>query len=344
MFIIENVPLSIYSTMRLGGVARFVTDVSDRQDVTEAVAWAKEKSLPVIMIGQGSNIIWSDKGFDGLLLINKIMGIEVFEEDDENIYVTSGAGELWDDVVNNTVDNGYSGIEQLSLIPGTAGATPVQNVGAYGRETADVLTTVEAFDTQTNTFITIPASECEFGYRTSRFKTHDKGRYLITKVTFHLTKAAPSPPFYSALESYLLEHDVKSYNAKEIRKAVIAIRNSKLPNPAKIANVGSFFHNPIVDSKKAFNLANKYPDMPHWPLKDDTTKLSAAWLIEQAGYKDFHDTKTGMATWHLQPLVLVNEKATSTKDLLNFKQIIVTGVKEKFGIDLQQEPELIGPE
>lgn len=341
MFILENVPLSVHSTMRLGGNAAFATDVNTRQDILEAVAWANERRLPILMIGHGSNIIWGDKGFDGLVLFNKFEGLEFFEEDDENIYLSAGAGEVWDGVVKRASDKGFSGIEQLSLIPGTVGATPVQNVGAYGREIKDVLTTIEAYDLKENAFVTIPASDCEFAYRSSRFKTTDKGRFLITKVTLHLTKTPLSPPFYASLESYLEEHEITDYSPKSIREAVIAIRTSKLPDPSKVANVGSFFHNPIIESTKAFKLIDKYPDTPHWPQTNGDTKFSAAWFIEQAGFKDYHDEVTGMATWATQPLVLVNEKAESTKSVLDFKKKIVDAVDQKFGIILQQEPEFI---
>lgn len=342
MFILENVPLSVHSTMRLGGNARFATEINSRQDISEAVSWANERSLPIITVGSGSNIIWSDDGFNGLVLINKFSGVEIFEEDAENIYVSAGAGEIWDDVVEQAVKRGLSGIEQLSLIPGTVGATPVQNVGAYGCEIKDVLTTIEAYDLQTHNFVTIPASDCDFGYRTSRFKKEDKGRFVITKVTLHLTKTPLSPPFYSSLESYLQSHNITNYSPQNIRDAVIAIRTTKLPDPRNIANVGSFFHNPIIDSNKAFKIIDKYADIPHWRQQDGKVKFSAAWLIEQAGFKDYHDAETGMATWHSQPLVLVNENAHSTEQLMSFKERIVEAVQKKFGLTLKQEPELIG--
>lgn len=342
MYILENTPLSTLSTMRLGGNARYMTDVNDRKDVQEAYRWAKEQNLPVIMIGEGSNIIWTDGGFNGLVLVNKILGFDIYEEDEENIYVTVGAGEHWDDVVERVVERGFSGIEQLSLVPGTAGATPVQNVGAYGREIADVLTTVEAFDTKEEKFVTIMASDCEFGYRTSRFKTSDKNRYLITAITIRVNKLLPKPPFYSAIEKYFEENSISVYSPALIRKAVIAIRMSKLPDPTKVANVGSFFHNPVVESSKASLLSNQYENLPHWPIDNNHAKLSAAWLIEQAGFKDFHHKETGMSTWPTQPLVFVNEKAVSTADLLKFKMLVVEKVKKKFDVDLVQEPELIG--
>ena len=328
--------------MRLGGNARYVTDVNNRKDVEEAYRWAKGKSLPIIMIGQGSNIIWGDKGYDGLILVNKMLGYEVFEEDDENIYVTVGAGEIWDSVVERTVEDGFSGIEQLSMIPGTAGATPVQNVGAYGVEIADVLTTVEAFDTKDGKFVTIMASDCELSYRSSMFKTSRKNRYLITAVTLRLNHKKIEPPFYGALEKYFNDNNIHEYSSRIIRDAVVEIRSNKLPDPQFVANVGSFFHNPIVDNRDALAILNQYENMPHWEVDNGKTKLSAAWLIEKSGFKDYHDKETGMATWSKQPLVFVNENGVSTHSLLVFRDKIANKVKKQFGVTLNQEPEILG--
>jgi UDP-N-acetylmuramate dehydrogenase len=342
MNIRQNVSLANYSTMGLGGVALHLVEITDRNEVVEAFSWAVSQNLPVIMIGVGSNIVWGDSGFPGLVIVNKILRYEVYEEDETNTYITIGAGEPWDSVVERTVEAGLTGIEALSLVPGTTGATPIQNVGAYGQEIAQTLTTIEAYDTQVGGFVTIPVSECGFGYRSSRFKTTDRGRFLITSITLHLTKANPVPPFYSGVESYLEEHNITNYTPAVIRQAVIAIRSSKLPDPAVVHNVGSFFANPIIGDLEFAQIAEQYEGtIPHWPDDNQTVKLSAAWLIEQAGFKDFHDEATGMATWPKQPLVLVNEHATSTANLLAFKQKIIDAVKAKFNITLVQEPELI---
>lgn len=341
MDIKENISLAEHSTMRLGGKARYLVDIKDRFEVGKAVAWANEQNLPVMMIGGGSNIIWGDEGFPGLILVNRIMGFEKSEVDAENLYVTVGAGENWDEVVKRTVEMGYSGIEFLSLIPGTAGATPIQNVGAYGREIKDVLVAIEAYDSQEKTLKTLRPEECEFSYRMSRFKAKDKGRFFITSITLHLMKTRPEPPFYPVLQSYLDEKNITSYTPQTIRDAVVAIRSSKLPDPAVVANNGSFFFNPIVDQVTLHRLVEAHPEMPSWVLEDGKAKLSAAWLVSQAGFKGVHDKETGMATWEKQPLVLVNESAKSTADLLRFKQKIVDTVQEKFGVTLQQEPELV---
>jgi UDP-N-acetylmuramate dehydrogenase len=275
------------------------------------------------------------------VLVNKILTFETFKEDEDNLYVTVGAGEVWDSVVERCVALGYSGIEQLSLIPGLAGATPIQNVGAYGREIADVLVSVEAFDHQQNKLVTIPTADCGFAYRTSRFKTTDKHRFFISSITFHLTKQDPAPPFYATLQEYLTTHGITPYTAQTVRDAVITIRRSKLPDPAVVANNGSFFHNPIIDQAPFTQLVASYPQIVYWQTDDNHYKISGGWLLEQAGFKGMHDPETGMATWDKQSLVFVNEHARSTADLLRFKQKVLDKVQSMFGITLEQEPELI---
>lgn len=352
----QNVPLSAYSTMGLGGPAAYLVEVTARTQVQEALAWAAARKLPAIMIGGGSNIVWGDKGFPGLVIVNRIRGYETFEEDTDNTYLTLGAGEPWDSVVERSVAAGLTGIEALSLIPGTAGATPVQNVGAYGQEIAQTLTTVEAFDSHEDKFVTLAGSDCNFSYRDSRFKSGpDRGRFYITGLNLHLRKGNPLPPFYASVQSYFDDKGVTEPTPADLRRAVVSIRRAKLPDPAQVRNTGSFFANPIVNKWQFTDLQQRFQNIPHWPVNDNTVggtvsgrqagdgsvKLSAAWLIEQAGFKDYHDEATGMATWPYQPLVLVNEKARSTADLLAFKQKVVDAVKAKFGITLEQEPELI---
>jgi UDP-N-acetylmuramate dehydrogenase len=347
MYILENVPLSGYSTMRLGGTAAFLTEVSSRTDLTEALAWADERDLPVIMIGGGSNTIWKDERFTGLVMVNKILRFETFKEDDDNLYVTIGSGEPWDDVVDRTVNLGYSGIEFLSLIPGFAGAAPIQNIGAYGHEIADTLVSVEAYDRHARQFINIPASDCGFGYRTSRFKTIDKGRFLITSVTLHLTRTPVSSSYYHSLQSYFAEHNITERTPAAVRQAVIAIRSSKLPDPAVIANTGSFFANPIISKNQFEQLLDQHPRFKswhspmHWELDNNRVKIAAGALLEYLDLKGVHDNETGMATWPKQALVLVNEHAQTTADLLKFRQKILDRVRQTFGITLEQEPELL---
>jgi UDP-N-acetylmuramate dehydrogenase len=338
----QNASLRDYSTMRLGGTVAYLAEITSRQELAEAVSWGRQQDLPIIMIGGGSNIIWKDEGFDGLLLVNKILRYEDFVEDEQNHYVTIGAGENWDSVVARSVEAGLTGIECLSLIPGSAGGTPVQNVGAYGQEIADTLVTVEAYDCETGSFINIPASDCGFGYRTSRFKTADKDRFFITALTLHLMYDYPVPPFYAGLQRYLDENSITEYTPQTLRKAVVAIRSAKLPDPAQVANNGSFFANPIVDNGAFAQIAADFGEnIPHWSVDETHTKIAAAWLIEQAGFKDVHDSLTGMATWHAQPLVLVNEHAESTAQLVAFRDQIIETVQVKFGVRLHQEPEIL---
>ena len=341
MNIMQQVSLKTLSTMRLGGTAAYVTEITSRPEIAEAIAWADERRLPVMMIGTGSNIVWRDEGFPGLLIINKIKGFEEQQEDDENYYVTVGAGELWDEVVARTAAKGMTGIEALSLIPGTAGATPIQNVGAYYQDVGQVLVSVEAYDRQAKQLINIQKIDCGFAYRTSRFKTTDRGRFFITSITLHLLHKNPQPPFYPGLQTYFDEHQIREYTPQVVRDATIAIRSAKLPDPARVANNGSFFANPFIAEGDLVQLQADYGAVPHWPADDGRIKIPAAWLLEKAGFKDFHDPETGMGTWPYQPLVLVNENAQSTGQLLAFKQKIVDTVQQKFGIALEQEPELL---
>lgn len=341
MQIKQNVPLDQYSTMRVGGSADNFVEVGTEDELVEAVKWAKVNKQKIIMIGGGSNLIWSDDGFEGLVILNRIMGHEVVSENDDETEVLLSAGEDWDEMVEWSVEKNLSGIEQLSWIPGRVGATPVQNVGAYGREVAEVLASVKAYDLQEDKFVEIAKDDCQFGYRTSRFKTTDKGRFLITSVTLSLSKHNVKPPFYESLQQWLTDNNVHDYTPKKIREGVIEIRKKKLPDPDEVANNGSFFANPIIDKSTFSELQSQFPDIVCWSSANNKIKLSAGWLIEHAGFKDYHDEQTGMATWDKQSLVLINEHAESTADVLAFKQKIVDAVFEKFGIKLEQEPELV---
>ena len=336
----ENVDLSEHSTMRLGGKAKNFTTIISKQDLVDALTWADEHNAQTVIIGEGSNIFWSDEGFDGLVIVCDIKGIELLSEDETSATYTIGSGENWDETVKTLSEKGLSGIECLSLIPGTAGATPVQNVGAYGQEISQTLVSVEAYDNHEKKFVTISAEDCNFGYRTSRFKTTDKGRFFITSITLRLHKSSLTPPFYAVLESYLHEHTITDYSPQSLRSAVVAIRSQKMPDWHKIANNGSFFANPIVSAEKYALLKEKFPEIVGWEYEGGY-KLSAGWLLESAGLKGYHDPETGMATSEKTALALINEHAKSTEDLLDFKQKIVDIIKEKFDIVLEQEPELI---
>lgn len=338
----QNVSLKDYSAMRLGGMAAYVIEVDSLTDLETVLAWADDQGLPAIMIGDGTNIIWKDEDYPGVVIVNKILRYEVLERDEENFFLTIGAGENWDSVVQRSVEAGLTGIEALSWIPGTAGATPVQNVGAYGQEIADVFVSAEVYDRQTKAKTLLSKYDFEFGYRSSKLKVQEHGRFFIAAITLHLQKRNPEPPFYQGLERYLKERNVSEFTPKVIREAVIAIRKQKLPDPTQVANCGSFFANPVVDEGTLIQIQAHYPDVVFWRLEGGAgIKLSAAWLIEKAGFKDYHDAETGMTTWPAQPLVLVNEKAPSTEALLSFVEKIKVKVKQQFEVTLRQEPELL---
>ncbi|HEU5187509.1 MAG TPA: UDP-N-acetylmuramate dehydrogenase [Candidatus Saccharimonadales bacterium] len=340
MNIRDSVSLRDFSTMRLGGAASHLAEVKTESELKQAISWAVERSLPIVMIGHGSNIVWRDEGFSGLVIVNKIKGFTQKNEGD-HVLVTAGSGEVWDDIVGRTATQGLTGIESLSLIPGTIGATPIQNVGAYGQEISDTLIRVRAYDLQKKSIVTLRKGECELKYRSSRFKTTDRGRFFITSVTLQLEKRNPQPPFYPSLQQYLDDHAITTFTPEVIRTAIIGVRSAKLPDPAKVANNGSFFANPVVTRAKLEKLQATHTSLIHWQVGEDLFKIPAAWLVQEAGFKNYHDPKTGMATWPAQALVLVNEHATSTKQLLEFRDKITHAVKKKFGISLVQEPELL---
>lgn len=327
--------------MRLGGTADYMCHVKSKADLLAAVAWAEARELPLRMIGDGSNIIWRDEGYKGLLVINKIRGFEKTGEDHLSETYRIGAGENWDEIVEQTAGLKLYGIECLSLVPGTVGATPVQNVGAYGQDISQTLVSLEAYDLMEKDFMILHNGDCAFGYRTSRFKGIDNGRFLITSITLKLQRTEPAGFWSKSLTAYLDEHKIAKRDPMTIRQTIIAIRQAKLPDPAKVANNGSFFANPVIDNKFYKKLHRKYPDMPVWEVGPDHQKLSAAWLIEKAGFKGKKDPETGMTTWKNHSLVLVNEKAKSTLDLMKYEEKIVNKVSEMFGINLEREPELL---
>ena len=239
MRILKNVSLKLYSTMRLGGTADFLTTAKSKEDLEEAEAWAEARELPLRVIGSGSNIVWRDEGFKGLLVVNKIRGFKKISEDHLSETYRIGAGEDWDTIVEQAAGLGLYGIEALSLVPGTAGATPVQNVGAYGQDISQTLVSLEAYDRMEKAFVVITNADCGFGYRTSRFKGIDNGRFLISSIDLKLQKMPATAPSNS-VQTYLEEHDISKRDPMTIRRAVIAIRKAKLPDPTKVANNGSF--------------------------------------------------------------------------------------------------------
>lgn len=336
MVVTEYRSLAELTTMRLGGQARWVVEVASRDDLIEALDFARERGLPWFMLGDGSNVI-AHADYDGVIILCRIAGFEKLAEDDTSATYNIGAGEMWDSVVKRTCDLGLSGIEAMSAIPGRAGSTPVQNVGAYGQEIADTLVELEAYDTETESFVTLSRDDCHFSYRNSRFKNPVGRHHIITSITLRLNKTWLTPPFYPALEQYLTQQTATDYSPSTIRAAVIAIRADKLPPVDQVASAGSFFKNPIVTQANAEALLEKFPGAPHWPMPGDRTKLAAGWLIEQTGLKGF--TKYGMAVYPKNALVLTNLSATSADDLDRFQADIIAAVQTKFGIVLEQEPE-----
>ncbi len=338
----HNVSLSSYSSMKLGGTASYQCDINDKDQLESAIKWSKNNNCDTIVVGDGNNIIWKDSGFNGLLIVNRIMGLKIVKKNSIDHLWTIGAGENWDKIVEKSVQMRLTGIESLSLIPGTAGSTVIQNVGAYGQDISQTLVSVEVYDYDSLTFKTISAKDCHLGYRTSIFKTIKPARYCVVSITLNLRLTNPSSDLYPAVKKYFTDHHIQNITPANIRQAVCDIRQQKLPNPKIIPNCGSFFINPVIKKKTFLSLQKKTTTtIPHWEINNDLVKLSAAWLIEYAGLKDFHDKNTGFATWKNQPLVIINEKSTSTSLLMEFKKKITSEVLEKTGVSLIQEPEIL---
>lgn len=336
MEIHTNIPLKNYTTMRLGGNARFMTDVHTPEDVATIYRNAAVQKLPIFVLGGGSNIIVHDDGFAGIVMRNRIPGFTVVREDSQSTTIRIGSGELWDSVVQRTVDMNLTGIEAMSAIPGTAGAAPVQNVGAYGQEIADTLLSLEAYDSQTGSFVSLQNSDCRFSYRHSIFRGDAAGRYVITSITLRLYKAAPQPPFYAALQAYFDTRGTALFTPQVIRDAVTAIRADKLPDPAKLPNTGSFFKNAIIETWQLPDLKNEYPDMPTYDMPDGRIKVPSGWLIEKTGLKG--QLLHGMRVHDKNALVLINESAASYADLAAARDEVIGAVRDQFHIMIEQEP------
>lgn len=321
MKIQEYVDNKIYSTFKIGGSFRYFVEVNVKEDIPEVFRFAKDKGLSMLIIGGGSNSIFSDDVLNVLAIKINILGFEIVSEDSQFTQVKVGAGEIFDQIIEKTINMNLSGFETLSAIPGTIGATPVQNVGAYGREVKDTIVSVEVFDTTDHKFKTLSNMDCKFRYRDSIFKNEAKGRYIITAVTFKLTKVG----------------DKKSLLEK--RKEITNTRWSKLPNPKEIPNVGSFFKNPIVLNKVAEEINYKYPEAKFFPVDEKTTKIPAGWLIENAGLKG--KSFGNISVYDKNALVLVNNGNATKEDLVGARNEIIKIVEQKFGITLEQEPEII---
>ena len=331
-----NIPLKNYLTMKLGGSARFMTTATTAEELAEICRNARKQSLPFFILGGGSNVVARDDGYAGIVVRNRILGFEVVSDSASSTTLKIGAGENWDETVAKTVDMGLTGIEAMSAIPGTVGAAPVQNVGAYGQEIADTLVSLEAYDSLEDRFVTLENSDCGFAYRHSMFRGDQAGRYGIISVTLMLYKAAPTPPFYAALQQYFDEHNVTLYTTSAIRDAVIAIRADKLPDPKLLPNTGSFFKNAIIEQWQLDDLKKTWPDIPSYELGDKHVKIPTGWLIEQTGLKG--QLLHGMRVHDKNALVLINESATSYADLAAARSEIAGKVRDMFRIQIEQEP------
>lgn len=335
MIVRENIPISSLTTMRLGGAARFVIEVERPEEVEQAYIFASEHRLPVWIMGGGANTIGHDEGFNGVIIINRLRGIEIVSQDEQSLIVRAMGGENWDDLVNFCCELGYSGIEALSLIPGTVGAAPVQNIGAYGQEVSQTIQSLEAFDTKTRKYVTLNKEEMRLGYRNTRFNTgEDKGRFFIISVTLKLSKTTLKPPFYNSLQRHIDQHQETDFSPQNIRQIVIKIRNSKLPDPQKVASAGSFFKNVLIP-KEDFEIV-KQQGIPAWQNPDGTGKINSGWLIEQCGLKG--KKMRGIRISDQAALVLINEDAKSYTDLAAARDEIIGAIAEKFGFILEQEP------
>ncbi|GAC1368902.1 MAG: UDP-N-acetylmuramate dehydrogenase [Candidatus Saccharimonadales bacterium] len=324
--------------MKVGGECDFLVEATDAATVAAACDWAREQSAEIFVLGEGSNVIVSDAGLKRLVLKMEIPGIEVEDADEITALMHVGAGVHWDDAVEQAVARGLAGIEAMSMIPGTAGAAPVQNAGAYGQEMADTLVKVEAYDRQEQKVVTLTREECGFGYRDSAFKWDKTGRYVILGVTLRLSKQAPAEPTYASLRKYLDEHDIKNPDVAQIRKAVMAVRARILPDPSVVPNTGSFFKNPIVEPRVLERLRLRYPTMPAYDFHGDY-KLAAGWLLDQCGLKGAEHF--GLKLWSEHALVITNPSHAGYADLLKIVELIQAKVKDKFGVELEPEPQFI---
>ncbi len=333
----ENVELKPYTTFGISAIAKKFAAFSSVQELRTILGENDHKEL--LILGGGSNVLFTSD-FDGLVLHNTIKGFQVMHETETEIWLKSGAGEVWHDLVMHCIANDFGGIENLSLIPGSVGASPMQNIGAYGVEIKDVFIELEALHISSGELHTFKKDDCQFGYRESIFKREKKGEYIITSVTFALTKKQHAiNTKYGAIEEQLKQMGVSSPSIQDISNAVIAIRSSKLPDPKKIGNAGSFFKNPVVDKEVLSKIQNSHENVPHYPAPNNKIKLAAGWLIDQAGWKG--KTFDDFGVHKNQALVLVNYGNCSGKEILNLSERIIEDISNKFGVRLEREVNII---
>jgi len=336
----EHYSLKPYNTFGVEAGARYFFEFTETQDLQEFIRSNKTISEEkILVLGGGSNLLLVDD-FDGLVLHPAVPGIETVREDSRQVWLRAGAGVVWDDFVQFVVASGWGGVENLSLIPGNVGATPVQNIGAYGQEAAAVIDSVAGVDLRTGEEWEIAARDCRFGYRNSLFKNELKGRFVITSVDFRVEKFPELKLHYSGLEEEVQKLGEPS--VATVRQAVVAIRQSKLPDPATLGNAGSFFKNPVVSQQQADRLIARYPEIPVYPAGEGTVKLSAGWLIDRCGWKGVRRGDAGVHEKHA--LVLVNYGKASGREIFSLSEEISHSVAETFGVTLEREVNVAGRE
>jgi UDP-N-acetylmuramate dehydrogenase len=346
MEFLENVPMAPYTTFKIGGPARWFAEASSEPDVLKAVEFAQERSLPLFVLGGGSNLLVSDQGFSGLVLRIAVQGISQFFEADRLIFRV-GAGENWDEFVSYAVALDCAGIECLAGIPGTVGGTPVQNVGAYGQEVSQTILGVRALDLHSHEIVEMDGLACGFAYRQSLFNTAQKGRYIVTRVDYSLCSGGAPTLSYADLKRHFSDGDPLP-SLTEVADAVRLIRRSKgmflVAGDPDSASAGSFFKNPVVpgDTLAAIAAAvSPGTTIPQYPAENGKVKLAAAWLLEQAGFgKGYGAGRAGISSRHT--LALINRGDASAEDVLGLSAEIVAGVEAKFGITLEREPVYVG--
>ncbi|MBI9053614.1 MAG: UDP-N-acetylmuramate dehydrogenase [Bacteroidales bacterium] len=332
----ENFSLKNYNTFGIDAKCRFFVECSSLDEITQFLENHNKSDIPLMILGGGSNVLFT-QDFEGYVLRPFIKGIEIIEESEEDILVKVGAGEDWDVFVEYCVEKGWGGVENLSLIPGNVGTCPIQNIGAYGVEVKDVIEEVESLEIENLKKNTFKNAECAFGYRDSIFKRNLKGKQIITYVSFRLKKQPVFMLNYGSLTEEL--NKFNELSLKNIRKAVIDIRESKLPDPKEIGNSGSFFKNPVIEESYAKGLKQEYEDIPLYKQDNGTVKVPAGWLIEKAGWKG---KRIGDAGVHeKQALVLVNYGNATGKEIFNLAQEIQQSVKTKFNINIEMEVNVV---
>jgi len=333
----ENVPLKAFNTFGISVMARYYAEFGTAEELAELLEWAAGREL--IILGGGSNVLFT-KNIDGLVARNALKGIELVDEDEDYVYVRAGAGEVWQEFVEYCIGRNWAGVENLSLIPGSVGAAPMQNIGAYGVELKEVFYGLEAWHIAEKKAYTFTLNDCAFGYRESVFKRQYRGQFVILNVTFRLAKKPVFRTEYGAIKQELERMDVQELSIRAVSAAVTAIRRSKLPDPAVIGNAGSFFKNPTIPDEQFDVLQAEYMDIVGYHNNGtDTTKLAAGWLIEQCGWKGFRRGDAGVHA--RQALVLVNYGGATGQEIYDLSQEIQGSVHEKFGVELEREVNII---